>query len=54
MVKVLTDKLRIDFLELPKTESDDSIQVKCLKKWMRFFNIKTEVNDTLACRRRVA
>ena len=53
--EVLTDKLRIDFLELPKTESDDSIQVKRLKKWMRFFNIKSEedadmiaqANDTM-------
>ena len=53
--EVLTDKLRIDFLELPKSESDDSIQVKRLKKWMRFFNIKTEedadmiaqANDTM-------
>ena len=53
--EVLTDKLRIDFLELPKTESDNSIQVKRLKKWMRFFNIKTEedadmiaqANDTM-------
>ena len=53
--EVLTDKLRIDFLELPKTESDNSIQVKRLKKWMRFFNIKSEedadmiaqANDTM-------
>lgn len=53
--EVLTDKLRIDFLELPKTESDNSIQVKRLQKWMRFFNIKTEedadmvaqANDTM-------
>ena len=42
-------------MELPKTESYDSIQVKRLKKWMRFFNIKTEedadmiaqANDTM-------
>ena len=53
--EVLTDKLRIDFLELPKSESDDSIQVKRLKKWMSFFNIKSEedadmiaeANDTM-------
>ena len=53
--EVLTDKLRIDFLELPKTESDQSIQVKRLKKWMRFFNINGEedakmleqTNDTM-------
>ena len=40
--EILTDKLRIDFLELPKTESDQSIQVKRLKKWLRFLNIKSE------------
>ena len=40
--EILTDKLRIDFLELPKTESDKSIQVKRLKKWLRFLNIRDE------------
>lgn len=40
--EVLTDKLRIDFLELPKAKSDTGVQIKRLRKWMEFLNIKSE------------
>lgn len=40
--ELLTDKCRFDFLELPKVETDSSMQVKRLRKWLRFFNMKTE------------
>lgn len=47
--EVLTDKLRIDFPELPKTDSDSSMQVKRLRKWMKFLNINSEEDaDMLA------
>ena len=38
----LTDKFRIDFLELPKARKYKSKQLRRLEKWMRFFNIKSE------------
>ena len=40
--ELLTDKCRFDFLELPKAETDNSIQIKRLRKWLKFFNMKTE------------
>ncbi|MGN0183466.1 MAG: Rpn family recombination-promoting nuclease/putative transposase [Candidatus Ornithomonoglobus sp.] len=40
--ELFTDKCRFDFLELPKPETDNSEQVKRLRKWLRFFNMKTE------------
>ena len=39
--ELLTDKCRFDFLELPKADSD-SRQVKRLKRWLKFFNLKSE------------
>lgn len=39
--ELLTDKCRFDFLELPKAESD-SRQIKKLKRWLKFFNVKSE------------
>ena len=52
--EILTDKCRFDFLELPKADSD-SRQVKRLKRWLKFFNVKseedaemiTQANDTV-------
>ena len=39
--ELLTDKCRFDFLELPKADTD-SRQIKRLRRWMNFFNIKNE------------
>ena len=40
--ELLTDKCRIDFLELPKADRDNSPQIKRLRRWINFFNMKTE------------
>ena len=40
--ELLTDKCRIDFLELPKADKDNNPQVKRLRRWLKFFNMKTE------------
>lgn len=39
--ELLTDKCRFDFLELPKANSD-SRQIKRLRRWLNFFNMKSE------------
>jgi len=39
---LLTDKCRFDFLELPKADTDKSPKIKRLKRWLRFFNLKSE------------
>lgn len=39
--ELLTDKCRFDFLELPKA-STDSRQIKRLRRWLNFFNLKSE------------
>lgn len=51
--ELLTDKCRFDFLELPKANTD-SRQIKRLKRWLDFFNLKSEVNNLLAGCRHVA
>ena len=38
----LTDKCRIDFLELKKARGENSRQIRRLERWMRFFNINSE------------
>ena len=40
--ELLTNKCRIDFLELPKAEKDNSTQIKRLRRWLRFLNLTTE------------
>ena len=39
--ELLTDKCRFDFLELPKANTD-SRQIKRLRRWLNFFNLKSE------------
>ncbi len=38
--ELLTDKCRFDFLELPKADSD-SKQIKRLRRWLKFLNLKS-------------
>lgn len=40
--ELLTNKCRFDFLELPKADTDKSTEIKRLKRWLRFFNLKSE------------
>ena len=47
--EILTDKCRFDFLELPKAKSD-SRQVKRLKRWLDFFNLKSEEDADMMTR----
>lgn len=40
--EILTDKCRLDFLELKKAKHHNSNQIRRLEKWMRFLNVETE------------
>ena len=40
--EILTDKCRFDFLELPKAKTD-SRQIKRLRRWLDFLNLKSEL-----------
>ena len=40
--ELLTDKCRLDFLELKKARNTKSRQIKRLERWMKFLNVETE------------
>lgn len=41
--EVLTDKCRLDFLELKKARLHNSKQIRKLERWMRFLNVENEM-----------
>ncbi len=47
--ELLTDKCRFDFLELPKVDSD-SKQIKRLRRWLKFLNLKSEEDADMITR----
>ena len=47
--EILTEKCRFDFLELPKANTD-SRQIKRLKRWLDFFNLKNEEDAEMMTR----